>query len=447
MRRLSRKHATAIVLTAVVVTVGVCWSVWHGTREQGQSGTHEPLASGADVVEPELLQPILAESLRKRISERDGAQLPETPTSPPANLSAPENVLIRLQTVDGLAIPGARVEWVAPTESIVRATDARGVCTFSVGATVTTLSLRVDAAGFLHVRANYRADPMTEITLHRTVPLVGRVLDATDRTAVSRAVISLIHGNCRGCPAEVTETDWAGEFRFAAIPEDLPVPLEVTATGYARSGRMIEPSDRAKGIELLLQPGVETLIVVCDIDSRQPIAGADVWTRWESGSADSQTDSAGRIRTRVVPGAGDAVDVEVMARGYCCVRFHAKAAELGRLEIPLLRGGHIRGRVTDSAGAPVTGAIVVIQTLPQDVRRLMHDRAPPFSFYPAGWRLEGEWPDRSTTDERGWFESHGLLPWTDVQLVVLGEGGQSERRIERLRAPAPGMTTEIELHL
>lgn len=294
--------------------------------------------------------------------------------------------------------------------------------------------------------------------------LSGRVLDRVTGAFIPAAVVTLrnrttkksVSATCDGSGAYVLEAP-AGEYRIRAtapgyLDLDLeascrnvqPEPIEATA-GFAS----VYPDDAvtlAPGLavarDLSLRPGLEIAGVVTD-ERGFPVKGATVWLDMlfvsdgkgkdrmiqlgGGGAFTVRTDERGRFRLDSLYPRGD-VFLKAKAEGF--LEHESRLTLAGKsLEVPigLERGRTVAGTVVDSAGSPVAGARIFVQS----------------SRYPSSCD-----DTRKPTGPDGRFEvqdlppaSHVLLAWTPghgAAAVELPAGP-----VETLKVVLPAATASI----
>ena len=241
--------------------------------------------------------------------------------------------------------------------------------------------LTVEAPGFVRASTELpgigssAAEPL-DIVLNRGHRTWGKVVD-TDGRPVEAAGVALLPAsrNPRGGTVLnydsglTATTDVDGVFEFPAIASG-SYQLTVDHSEFAsRTPTSIEIPEGEGEIDVgstTLTPGlqIEGLVVGPD---RRPVAGALVSALRPhtapspagEGSRTATTDAGGRFR---IGGLQDnPVDVGVQADGYAASHVKAvKPATNDLLEIELNRGAVLAGRVVDTAGDVVAGAMVIL---------------------------------------------------------------------------------------
>jgi protocatechuate 3,4-dioxygenase beta subunit len=236
------------------------------------------------------------------------------------------------------------------------------------------------------------------------VLLRGRVLDA-DGTPVARASVWAVVGN--GWQMEprgrLTQTDKEGRFELASIPPRQRVFASASGRGCS------PPAEPSRELELVLEPPVGDIEVVALAADGSPVVEARVRLRSiTSGNGHMSmeefsmpSDRRGRALFEGVPATAVQVFVHTPGLPLWRSQFTLASGERRLVEVLLLPGFAVEGRVTDSNGRAVVDARVF-----QASRDLP---GPPFSQY---FEAVEAW-----TDEHGRYRLHPLPPGT-VKLEV-----------------------------
>ncbi len=313
--------------------------------------------------------------------------------------------------------------------------------------------LTVEAPGFVRSSTELPSlgpsavEPL-DIVLNRGHRTWGKVVD-TDGRPVQAAAVALLPAsrNPRGgavlsYDSDLTATtDAGGVFEFPAVAAgsyQLTVDHGEFASRRPTSIEIPEGEGETDIGSTALTPGLQIEGLVVGPDQR-PVAGALVSalhpytapSRAGEGSRTATTNAGGRFR---IGGLQDnLVDVGVQADGYAAS--HLKAVKPGTndlLEIELNSGAVLTGRVVDTAGDAVSGAMVT----------LFDVGSSPF----AGFDDPGH--QQATTDAEGRFRFELLRPvtWRASAAAFPGAGraGSTENVPIQLRT---GEVREIELVL
>jgi len=284
-----------------------------------------------------------------------------------------------------------------------------------------------------------RLYPLPERSDERT--FLVRVVDEQKR-AVPGARVECVCG--LGAEPIVTETDAEGLARIQDVPFVEHSALGwVTASAGGALGRIPLSLDllgrrtRTDPHELVLAPGgaIEGRLAApagADLDGIRVAAlcmtgGQGTWANAVEQTAVADADGAFRL-ARLPAGT---YTILVQAHGglrmdlptrenngpddWDPLRVEVEAGRTANVEVPLIPGGTIRGRVVTTDGSPVAGCRVEVH-LPQgpwDYPERVLRRGVPL------WRLDSVWPDARrfeltwrvlATDGEGRYEATGLLP-------------------------------------
>ncbi len=215
------------------------------------------------------------------------------------------------------------------------------------------------------------------ITLARTVPVRGVVVDEAGRPVAGASVQALIpYGGWDSGPTAFT--DAAGKFTLKGLDPTDTAPLRVRTERAVTDGAVvIVPAERKEPVRLVVSPKYAFRLkgTVVGPDGR-PVAKARVMLFWQRNYVSKRTRLAGiggnfeEYATDADGGfvtgplwPGDTYRVEVTAPGYGkggSAQIRGRTGETRELpRLVLARsGGVVRGRVMDSAGRPVAGARV-----------------------------------------------------------------------------------------
>lgn len=220
-----------------------------------------------------------------------------------------------------------------------------------------------------------------------------------------------------------SSTDESGRARlFVASDEPLPLTLR-QATGQVESSELspaeADVSGRKKPAvvrEWRLPEPVMLAGRVIDLDTREAVSGALVWSSRDAGSFET-TGRDGRYR--LVQGSGESWVLEATAPGYARATIEASREPEG-LRVPTLtlaRADALKGRVVDPEGQAIAGAVI---------------RA-------TGVRL----PSMAFSDASGSFHIGGLTIGRSYELAIGATGYAPDYRRVTLE---PGRNLEIVLH-
>lgn len=202
---------------------------------------------------------------------------------------------------------------------------------------------------------------------------------------------SKVEGGAAKTSSPVAEATASLRGRLVASESNVPVAgaklfLELTPRGFARMTRTGEPQVPAA------TAGADGAFTLRGIPS--------------SRAHELRVEAPGRRRQRIqVPGL-------------------SKGEERNLGDLPLDEGAAVEGRVTDPAGAPIQGAVVLARRAPQG----------------GGPMMMGSWPldIESTTDSQGRYKLDGLGPDEGIVVSAVSEGriaGTSSPVVPRIGSP------------
>ena len=405
------------------------------------------------------------------------SRFPNAPGQAPGPLSASSNSGMNTVTADkrqlllrvvdsenGKPVPNARLTltWITSfpnRETNVFSTDPKGECTLPVDRTpVSNWNWRTEVFkdGYVPKYVSWSAwqgDAVSDIPaeytlkLARSIEIGGLALnDKGDPVNGVRVVFSVVG------PAPATShdrerltmmghyhtelTDAQGRWHCNHVPAQfsmityeflhtdyLPATFGTAALGATSSGGLTylpETDLRNGSATFVLKPGFDVSGLVTD-EGGHPIPNAKVTEnrQWREPSANRLSENDGRFRFRNL-GQREAV-LTVQAEGFAPKDLTLNpAAQREELRFVLSKGGPLRGRVVDEAGAPIDQA--TLQLAP-DTRN----------------RERSEW--RTKTDEQGKFE--WLSAPTPKDSYTVEAAGYSETRAE---LTADGGENVITLH-
>jgi RNA polymerase sigma-70 factor (ECF subfamily) len=223
-------------------------------------------------------------------------------------------------------------------------------------------------------------DPAT-ITLEHQASLRG-VVRETSGTPVGDATMTVgLVGSENLELLRRAATDASGRFTIDGL---LPGPVNVrafTPAGDFPTPQRVELREGgATELEIVVGDAVAIEGVVLDADDDTPVAGARLFESFYSGTEPvAVTDEAGRFRIRSASPWPSNVLMFVQARGYGVRDFVAPApsTSTSTIEVRLVAGRAIRGRVLDPDGAPAVDAVVAVicgQTLANRTLHLSNEQ-------------------------------------------------------------------------
>ncbi len=274
-----------------------------------------------------------------------------------------------------------------------------GKTRFSVGKSE-EIQLEVLADGHPLVVAEVSDETKVTIEVQPGVAKTVRVIDRQKRPLAA----ALAFQGSALLPVGLTETDG---LLALTLPAKGLLKLEVSTANRWNGTFQLDPASVKEGLkDLRLDPPATVEGRVLDLSSRDPIAGALVWSvRGES----TVTDKHGGYTVEI--GVYKSGWVHAAAGGY--LRGFSKLKGSGDQDstgIALAPAGSLTGKVVDDAGGLLAGVSIELQLQPQSGRisraaqRFMRD----------GWR--------GRTSERGVFRVAGLPADVGFQLTCKAEG-------------------------
>jgi protocatechuate 3,4-dioxygenase beta subunit len=304
--------------------------------------------------------------------------------------------------------------------------------------------VRITAPGYNAqcVPLGVAADRERTVRLVRGIVISGRVI-GPDGEPVAGARVSA-HVAFSEPREEETRTDESGAFRLTGLQEYASRAgnrIRVAADGFAPAAHRVlglKAGDEKHGVEIRLAKGAALTGRVTD-EHGSPVSEARVLLRspplpW----FERYTDSAGRFAfTNVTPGT---YDLHLVDRGFMqrhrfssrqptCVRgLILSSGDRRHEEIILRAGAVVAGRVTDTDGRPVPGAVVKAEF--------------PFEVLQKGGTAR--FARRTTlTGEDGSFSIGGLLENAPEYLVWANRAGYRGARSRRVGAGTRGLSLTL----
>jgi protocatechuate 3,4-dioxygenase beta subunit/5-hydroxyisourate hydrolase-like protein (transthyretin family) len=232
---------------------------------------------------------------------------------------------------------------------------------------------------------------------------------------------------------------------------DRPGPTRVTvdaADGSLRiPERLVEIPDVEQTSLDLDFPSLVLTGTVVDSETQRPLARASVVADAKRRSQDAQlatgtTDAEGRFQLAVEPGE---YRVQAEAGEYLGAGADVEVGEAGApdVRLALVRGGLVRGRVTDAQGRPATGGIVRAISAAPGAGMVATPILPDGRFELRGLE-EAEHTLVARSDSGGYALRAGIRSGTEAVTLVTARGGRIQVRIVRPDGrPAAGVNATV----
>jgi RNA polymerase sigma factor (sigma-70 family) len=314
------------------------------------------------------------------------AEVPQRQPEPqPAEKPKPRRTLNLevVSKVDNAPLAGAAV-WVRVTrgksEVTQAKTDDEGRCALALpGEPHFLLQVAVTHPGFVPLELRWIAPEVPEtstMALERGVPIGGTVRDEQGRPIAGARVFPIVWEArmpqdwpelAPGPDDLAARSDDQGRWRSDSLPAgagpDVRLNVLVTHPDHIAIEQHIQPDEaRAQSNVLVLRAGRSVAGTVLSPTGR-PVAGATIVVLYRHGGgrfARIGTDPAGRFQTgRIIDPAWDEMALTVQAEGFAStLRPITNAAEIPPQVIRLTPRRPLRGRVVDTQGRPIPGAVV-----------------------------------------------------------------------------------------
>ncbi|MCK6447276.1 MAG: carboxypeptidase-like regulatory domain-containing protein [Planctomycetes bacterium] len=437
-------------LVVLGIVAGAAWLVawWSSQRTPAPTITTKPsgdsvAAERESVVEPSSVDGALPQRAERTVSPPRATSMDARTSEPLSDAKA--RVVVLVVDADGRPIERATVEITGDGPLGEHATNGEGRCTLPIAVGNEHVQLRIRAAGFVSRRVRTGREPELRFDLPRAITVHGRCITASDGAPIAGARIVARLGPGLGYGDLVTSTDASGRFVITGLAERGPTQWRASAEGFA-SRLVDDPSVLAeRECVLELRLGVELSILVVDGLDRSPIAGA----RIETAAVELATDAEGRITSSELLSADDRhLSITVTHPGYCDLLVARETAAIGSersLELPLLPGVRLEGRVHGDEGRPIAGAEVGLW---RRVGVSSTDRLPTGTVpLPPDCTIRGAFERHAFTDADGRFTFEGLQPWCSTYRLSASSPAHvgSSQAIGELGEPASTHSVDVRL--
>ncbi len=331
-----------------------------------------------------------------------------------------------------------REGWTAPLD--VQSTDAHGRLRFEDRIAFRPVQVQIEAEGFALFFDGHRPGTEREFELERESVLEGRVVEDFGRAGVPGVLVTTRRDHWDGAVFSdrlAATTDASGAFRISGLPAGATVKVGLRRPGGLPLWRSLSLEDGPLTTwEIALGTGPRVVGRVLHAYEETPLAGVEVLVKYEPIAV---TDEDGEFVIEVVPGANASPRVTARAPGFLTSVFRgdlSKHVAAGtRLEMRLIPGAAVTGRVVDSAGEPIPDAHVTATSpnsaLSQTSRFELRHRA-------------GDESRGVFTDENGHFRLGPLVPGVKLIQVSASRPGLGKTSTSVTLA-APNDHVEVEL--
>lgn len=362
--RLQNRHLLLLVgaLCVLVIAGLVYWSVYTRGLVAQPGNTNTSRISK----DPELQ---LSNSAGEPAQTTEGSTgLPTTASETRSPRTALEPVEDRDLVPVVIQVQGEEFEPVPDAELVVRTedrdydgkTDEHGEFELKLSRLDGWLTIETDAPGYFHGRHRRPVSSFVRTRLLKASLIQGQVFDAETREPLE-ATLFFSHGSCeRLCSSEQIQTDAEGRFEVSVSGSPEYASFRVRADGYADL-HPLPPIVTEPKLEIFLSKGSHIRGKVLDITTGEVVPGARV-----SGAHGSSSiaDELGRFDGWVRPNEpGELIDLDASAPGFLSTSLSLDPLDStseAELEIPLLPGTSLVGRVTDQNGEPLSEALVAL---------------------------------------------------------------------------------------
>jgi protocatechuate 3,4-dioxygenase beta subunit len=439
------RRGPILVAALAALVIGLVAFLWLREGARDASARPEPTTVASEETSAMRAPTDALDAQRESLPLTEEAPVAE---ATPALEEDPEGprVVVLVQDLDGVPIPGAEVEITAQGPAGTWKCGDDGRCKLPIEPWTGGVDLRVSADGFISNCIGVGRSEEIVVALVRSIAVRGRVVAADGGATVAGARVALGLVECDE-PAPEVVADATGAFELAGVPHRQRIRCTVTAEGFAALERWFVVLDPALEIELELQRGRELELQVVDAQSGAPIEGA----RIVRDATEVATDAQGHVRTAALLSVHDVeAQLATLAPGYCSLWSTIRASEVDPakpLQLPLLRGARLEGTVVDVEGQPLAEVEINVHV---DFSARKKDPNAGASLreveLPEGWSLEGSRGGAVLSDANGRFAFDGLEPLSSFYRANLEREGIGfvNRKVLPELGPA-GSTTQVQL--
>ena len=302
----------------------------------------------------------------------------------------------------------------------------------------------VEADGYLPTVRSMSTGVDDEIALTPSAPFAGRVLDAASGSPIEGVAV-WINNMLRTEDGLVTRiesvTDAEGRYAISHARIDKMQSVSIRRAGHMVESREFQVQEgRAEGYDIHLGVGLPLVAYLYDAETGEAVANTEV--RLFSGG-EAVTDEQGLVRL-TTPEHGrlqeGRIYFDVRIDGWCRTTRNVTVPKDGLhepVELALVRGATITGRVHDAEDAPIEGASVWVSN---------RNRQPPNLNLPSGTRIRAQ-SSSPKTDETGRFELTGVLPGTREIKAYASHADYARKESEPLSLVTSQHSAEVEIEL